>query len=71
MACPQKEKEKDAALKGKPEQNAVKAKDIDKATERATVSMEPDVRDKFLDQEILRESFKGAVKDVLSEGFTR
>ena len=62
IARPQKEKEKEAAPKGKPEQKVAQTKE--KRPVVTTNGKGPNINDKFPEQEILWESFKAAMKDV-------
>ena len=71
MACPQKEKEKEAVPKGKTELKANKAKEKEVAPAKVTRGTGPAVKDKYPDQEILWGSFAEAVKGVLDNKFTK
>ena len=64
IARPQKEKEKEATPKGKPEQKVAQTKEKEKGPVVTTSGKGPNVNDKFPEQEILLESFKTARKDV-------
>ena len=59
---PQKEKEKQAAPKGKPEQKVAQTKE--KGPVVTTSGKGPNINNKFPEEEILWESFKAAMKDV-------
>ena len=67
IARPQKEKEKDAAPKGKPEQKTAQDKEKKRGPTVTTGGMGPNKNDKFPKQEILWESFKMVMKDVSEE----
>ena len=69
IARPQKEKEKEAAPKGKLEQKAAQAKEKERAPTVTTGGLWPNKNDKFPEQEILWESFKAAIKDTPEEEF--
>ena len=71
MAHPQKEKEKEAVLKGKMELKADKAKEREKAPAKATGGTGPAVKDKYPDQEILCGSFAEAVKGTTENKFVK
>ena len=71
MARPQKEKEKEAVLKGKMEQKAVKATEKDQAPVKGTGGTGPAVKDKYPEQEILWGSFAEAVKGVPDDEFKK
>ena len=62
IARPQKEKEKEAAPNGKPEQKVAQNKEKGPAV--PTGGRGPNINYKFPKQEILWESFKEAMKDV-------
>ena len=62
IARPQKEKEKEAAPKGKPEQKAAQAKE--RAPAVTAGGLGRNKNDKFPEQEILWECVKAAMKDV-------
>ena len=64
---PQKEKEKEAVPKVKPEQKAAQAKEKEQAPAVTTGGLGPNKNDKFPEQKILWESFKAAMKDVPEE----
>ena len=64
IARPQKEKEKEAAPKCKPKQKVAQTKEKEKGPAVTTGGKGPNINDKFPKQEILRESFKAAMKDV-------
>ena len=57
IARPQKEKEKEAAPKGKLEQKPTTAKEKEKAPAVSNEGLGPNKNDKFPEQEILWESF--------------
>ena len=67
IAQPQKEKEKEAAPKGKLEQKAAQAKEKERGPAVTIGGTGPNKNDKFPEQEILWESFKAAMKDVPEE----
>ena len=69
MAHPQKEKEEEAAPKGKTQQKAAKATEKEQASGKGTGGTGPGVKDKYLDQEILWGSFAEAVKNVPDDEF--
>ena len=64
IAPPQKEKEKEAAPKGKPEQKVAQTKEKEKGPAATTGGKGPNINDKFPEQEILWESLKAVMKDV-------
>ena len=67
IARPQKEKEKEAAPMVKPKQKAAQATEKERGPAVTMGGMGPNKNDKFPEQEILWESFKAAMKDVLEE----
>ena len=71
MARPQKEKEKEYVPKGKMEQKAAKATEKDQALRKAARGTGPAVKDKYLEQEILRGYFAEAVKGVPDDKFRK
>lgn len=64
IAHPQKQKEKEAVPKGRTEQKAVKAKEIEWGPAVYTGGPGPNKNNKFSVQEILWASFKAAMKDI-------
>ena len=67
IARPHQEKEKEAAPKAKQERKAIQAKEMEMAPAVTTGELGPNKYNKFLEQEILRESFKAAIKDTPEE----
>ena len=69
MVRPQKEKEKEAVLKARTEQKAVKATEQEQGPVKGTGATGPAVKDKYPEQEILWGSFAEAVKGVPDDEF--